>query len=92
VSADLSWTGGDPDAGDTVTYDVYFEADDSTPDVLLCNDVGTPACDPGALAYDTQYYWTVIATDNHGASTTGATWNFTTLVGIYLPAVMKNYP
>ncbi|OQW95241.1 MAG: hypothetical protein BWK77_07840, partial [Verrucomicrobia bacterium A1] len=24
VNVDLSWAGGDPDAGDTVTYDVYF--------------------------------------------------------------------
>jgi len=24
INADLSWTGGDPDPGDTVTYDVYF--------------------------------------------------------------------
>ena len=71
VSADLSWAGGDPDAGHSVTYDVYFEADDSTPDVLLCDDVGTPACDPGVLAYDTHYYWTVFATDNYGVSTAG---------------------
>ena len=78
ITADLSWTGGDADAGDTVTYDVYFEANDSTPDNLICSDVSTPACDPGTLAYDTHYYWYVVATDNHGASTTGDTWDFYT--------------
>lgn len=78
INADLSWTGGDPDPGDTITYDVYFEADDSTPDDRICDDVSTPICDPGTLGYDTHYYWYVAATDNHGASTTGDTWDFTT--------------
>jgi subtilisin-like proprotein convertase family protein len=78
ISADLSWAGGDPDPGDTVTYDVYFEANDSTPDNLICNDISTSACDPGTLAYSTHYYWYVVAADNHGASTTSTTWDFTT--------------
>ena len=78
INADLSWTGGDPDSGDTVTYDVYFEANDSSPDILLCNDASTAFCDPGTLAYSTHYYWYVIAADNHGATQTGPTWDFTT--------------
>ncbi len=78
IDADLSWTGGDPDAGQPVTYDVYFAAGDPAPDVLICDDTPTPACDPGTLAYGTQYYWYVVATDDQGASTTGPTWDFTT--------------
>jgi len=40
--------------------------------------VASPTCDPGTLAYDTHYYWYAVATDNHGASSTGDTWDFTT--------------
>jgi hypothetical protein len=78
VDVELAWSGGDPDAGDTVTYDVYLEAGDTTPDVLVCDDVATPACDPGTLASGASYYWYVVARDDHGASTTGPTWRFAT--------------
>jgi hypothetical protein len=77
TSTDLSWTGGDPDTGDTVTYDVYFGTS-NPPTTLLCNDTSSTTCDPGTLSYDTPYYWYVVATDNHGAATTGSTWDFTT--------------
>ncbi len=76
VNADLSWTGGDPDAGDTVTYDVYFGTSSTPP--LVSNDQSGTTYDPGTLAYNTKYYWKIIAADNHAASTTGPLWDFTT--------------
>ena len=78
IYTDLSWTGGDPNYGDTVTYNVYFEADDSTPDVLVSDDQLQTTYDPGTMEYDTQYYWQIIAIDNLGESTTGPVWEFTT--------------
>jgi len=73
----LVWLGGDPD-GDKVTYYVYFEANDSTPDVLVCNEISGSHCDPGPLTYGTQYYWRVYAEDEFGKIAEGPIWNFTT--------------
>jgi hypothetical protein len=76
INADLSWIGGDPDTGDTVTYDVYFGTS-SSPPLASDNQAGT-SYDPGTVAYNTKYYWKIIATDSHGASTMGPVWDFTT--------------
>jgi hypothetical protein len=72
LNADLSWSGGDLD-GDTVTYDVYFEAGDDTPDVLVSNDQTGITFDPGTLLLNTHYYWRIVAQDEHG-TTAGPTW------------------
>jgi len=82
INADLSWTGEDPDAGDNVTYDVYFGTNTTPP---LRKTIGPyPAAqssityNTGALAYNTTYYWQIVAKDSHGASTTGPLCDFTT--------------
>ncbi len=91
ISADLSWAGGDPDSDDTVTYDVYFEADDSTPDVLVSNDQSNSSYDPGILIYHMHYYWKITAIDSHGRTTEGPIWEFTT-EGLNHPPYAPSYP
>jgi hypothetical protein len=76
ITTDLGWSGGDPDPGDTVTYTVYF-GPTTTPPIVSTNQ-STTIFNLGTLAYDTTYYWRVIAWDTHGASTTGPLWRFTT--------------
>jgi len=76
VDADLSWTGGDPDVGDTVSYDVYLDTTDATTQVS--DDQSATTYDPGTLNDDTKYYWKIVATDNQAASTTSPVWDFTT--------------
>jgi hypothetical protein len=82
INVTLNWQGGDPDSGDTVTYDVYLGA--STDPPLLSGNQPETTCDPGALGYQIQYqkfyYWKVVATDSHGASSPGPLWWFNTEV------------
>ena len=76
INTDLSWTGGDPNAGDTVIYDVFFGTISSPPEVS--SDQSSTSYDPGTLEHDTMYYWKIVATDNNDATTEGPVWDFTT--------------
>lgn len=87
ISILFNWTGGDPDIGDIVTYDVYLgtsidafiwiysimEGEEYMPEHPLVDD-------------DTTYYWKIVAWDNHGASTEGPIWSFTT-IGENIPEI-----
>jgi hypothetical protein len=77
INAILGWICTDPN-GDPLVYDVYFEADDSTPDVLVSDDQSETTYDPGSLLHETTYYWQIIAKDSHSATTNGPIWQFTT--------------
>jgi hypothetical protein len=82
VDADLNWSGGAPDADDTVNYTVYFGTNSTPPfretiGPYVANQTSI-TYDPGTMNYSTKYYWKIVATDNHGASTAGPVWDFTT--------------
>jgi len=79
ISISTSWSGGDSD-GDDVTFDVYFGTS-SNPSKVSSNQSST-SYNPSSLSYETEYFWKIIAWDEHGASTTGPIWSFTTDVGI----------
>lgn len=76
INADLSWSCSDPD-GDPLTYDVYFENDDDTPDVLVSDDQSGTSFDPGTLSYSEDYYWQIVASDGED-TTSGPVWHFKT--------------
>ncbi len=91
INVNLSWAGGDPDPGDTVTYDVYF-GPSSTPPHVVFNQTGLSYNPPGDLLYDTLYYWRIVAWDNHGATRVGPLWHFTTGAQINNPPYVPNTP
>ncbi|MFH1100653.1 MAG: PKD domain-containing protein [Methanobacteriota archaeon] len=77
LNTDLSWTGGDPDLGDTVTYDVFFGTT-NPPTTKVAENQSATSYDPGTLVYSTLYYWRVVAWDDHGSTRTSPQWMFTT--------------
>jgi parallel beta-helix repeat protein len=83
IDVDLNWSGGDPNQGDTVTYDVYFGITSPSPQVEWNQSETT--YDPGTLDYLTTYYWKIVAWDNHGVSNEGSEWSFTTIEENYPP-------
>jgi len=76
IETTLTWTGGDPDEGDTVNYNVYF-GKTSTP-LIISNNQSSAFYDTGSLDYNTDYYWKIVTWDDKGLSTQGSIWQFKT--------------
>jgi len=89
ISTTLSWTGGDPDPGDTVTYDVYFGVSSSPP--LVSSGQSGTTYNPGTLSQSMTYYWKIVSRDNHGLTTPGPVWDFTTLSSNQLFSLSNGY-
>ena len=79
INIDFSWTGGDPDIEDTVTYDIFFGTSDNPPKIK--SDYTSTVYNYGALEENTEYFWKIISKDNHGETNTGDVWSFTTAEG-----------
>ena len=76
INVVLDWTGGDPDPGDFVRYDISFGT--TSPPPVVSSNLSLPIYIPGTLNYATRYYWKIVARDNHGSTATGNIWSFTT--------------
>jgi hypothetical protein len=92
LSPTLSWTGGDPDAGDTVKYDLYFDI--VNPPIVLLDSGLTYTNFKITTILDTNrlYYWRINAKDNHGATSVGSIWRFTTGENLPIAGLIAYYP
>ncbi|MFH1353524.1 MAG: SdrD B-like domain-containing protein, partial [bacterium] len=88
----LVWTGGDPDAGDTVTYALYFSSF-SPPSFKI--EQSSATYNPGGLNNNTTYYWKITAKDYYDVESPGPTWSFVTgglpFPVYYIKGYIKNY-
>ncbi len=72
----LSWRCADPDAGDTVKYNIYISPT-NPPSQIDSNWLPT-TYGYGVIPHNQTMYWKIVAKDNHGATTSGPVWKFTT--------------
>jgi outer membrane protein assembly factor BamB len=77
VTALLHWTGGDPD-GDAMTYDVYMGIVDPPP-LVSSHQAGESYTPVAELMGGVQYFWKIVAYDEHDSSTPGPQWTFATI-------------
>jgi hypothetical protein len=81
----LTWSGGDPDPGDTVAYAIHLGK--TFPLSQAAVDLSDTQFEPGVLDDGGTYFWQVTATDSLALVTTGPVWRFTvdsSGIGAYL--------
>ncbi|MFC1976942.1 hypothetical protein ACFLWS_01550 [Chloroflexota bacterium] len=59
-----------------MTYKIYLGTSENPP--IVSSNLTANSYNPDTLNYDTIYHWRVIARDNHGITTEGPIWSFTT--------------
>jgi len=90
VNSELTWTGGDPDSGDIVTYDVYFGG--SFPLTKIISNTSATSHPLHNVSYNVKYYWKIIAWDNHQNTNASSIWSFTTKPDTIPPSVQITSP
>jgi len=76
INADISWSGGDPNPRDTVTYDIYFGT--TSPPPLVISGHSNSNFELGTLQANTTYYWKIVSKDKYEKTSTGPIWSFST--------------
>lgn len=74
-NAYLMWSTFEPPAG-LVRYDLYLEANNPQPSLLIAQGLHTNSFDPATFELDRQYYWRVVTYDDQGRQAIGPVWSF----------------
>jgi hypothetical protein len=78
VNAILNWTGSDPNSGDILTYDVWFDTANPPRFKAASNRSNLLYDPPGDMKLFETYYWRIVAWDLEDLKTKGDVWKFTT--------------
>ena len=73
----LSWSGSDPDPGNSLTYDVHLFVSDGTTQLLTTGQTDT-SVQVSDLLFGVTYFWQVIVKDDNGGVQNGSVLRFTT--------------
>ncbi|HOY67498.1 MAG TPA: Ig-like domain-containing protein [Candidatus Ozemobacteraceae bacterium] len=79
----LTWIGGDPDAADQVTYEVWLAT--GADSLALATETRFPLARLEGLALGTTYRWRVVAADQRAGTSIGPTWSFRTAAAPNMP-------
>ncbi len=78
VDAILNWTGDDPNSGDILTYDVWFDTTNPPQFKQKDNQSKESYDPPGDMELYETYYWRIVAWDSQRVKMVGPVWKFTT--------------
>lgn len=78
TSLTLSWSASDPDAGDSLTFNIYLYESNSPTQILLAADYPDTSILAENLNFNTTYFWQVVVKDDNGKSSNGDVWSFAT--------------
>ena len=77
ISLTLSWSGSDPNAKDTLRYDVYLGSA-NMPFAIVSSTQSDTFYAVTELTHNTIFFWQIVAWDNDNSTTYGPVWSFST--------------
>lgn len=91
ASPTISWVCTDPDAGDSLKFDIYFSSK-NPPDTIVAANWNSKSYDISELDTNKTYYWKIVAKDNNRGVTEGGIWQFTTYPSISSYGLIAYFP